>query len=50
MTDKELWCQMEQLASGEQALERDMSFMLLLNIRRLINISDKRDVKSILTN
>ena len=30
MTDKELWRQMEQLASEEQSLERDMAFMLLL--------------------
>lgn len=30
MTDKELWRQMEQLASEEQTLERDMAFMVLL--------------------
>lgn len=32
MTDKELWRQMEQLASEEQSVERDMAFMLLLKM------------------
>lgn len=32
MTDKELWRQMEQLASEKQSLERDMAFMLLLKM------------------
>jgi len=30
MTDKELWRQMENIASKEQSLERDTAFMLLL--------------------
>lgn len=30
MTDKELWCRMENLATSEPSLERDMGFILLL--------------------
>ena len=30
MTDKELWRRMENLATSEPSLEREMSFMLLL--------------------
>ena len=30
MTDKELWRRMENMATSERSLEREMSFMLLL--------------------